>query len=226
MRRSYAGEARYGDALFGELRATLARLGLANDTLIVVTSDHGEEFGEHGGWSHAQTLYDEVLRIPLILWAPRHLGTPRRIPGLASLVDVAPTILDVLDVPPPPRVDGRSLLEAPPDAERVVFAELFLKGERRVMARNRDAKWVWDYGDRRVLAAFDLRSDPRERTSIAESAFHARGATFLADYLARAPVVRQPPAAVPVGATAPPPASDQPADPAIQEKLRALGYVE
>jgi len=220
LRRRYAGEARYGDALFGGLRAELSRLGLANRTLIVVTSDHGEEFGEHGGWSHSRTLYDEVLHVPLIFWAPRHLGGPRRIPGPASLVDLMPTVLDVLDVPAPPGLEGLSLLAAAPANDRVVFADVALSDRRRVMARTRDAKWVWDFKDGSVVEAFDLRADPRERQPVADAAFRERGAPYLADYLNRAPA----PPAVP--ATAPDTPPDAPTDPATIEKLRALGYVQ
>jgi arylsulfatase A-like enzyme len=215
MRRSYAGEVRYADALFGRLRGELSRLGLAPRTLVVVTSDHGEEFGEHGSWSHSRQLYDEVLHVPLIFWAPRNLGAPRRAPGLASLVDLMPTVLDVLDVPVPPGVEGRSLLDGTPATDRVIFADVELTGGRRVMARTGDAKWVWDYKDGRVVEAFDLRADPEERRSLDDAAFHARGAPYLADYLARADA-----------APAAPAASDAPADPATVEKLRALGYVQ
>jgi arylsulfatase A-like enzyme len=216
LRHRYAGEARFGDALFGRLQTELARLGLADRTLVVVTSDHGEEFGEHGGWSHSHTLYDEVLHVPLIFWAPHALGTPRRVAGPASLADLMPTVLDVLDVPAPPGVEGRSLLEPSP-ANRVVFAEKSSTDRvRQVMARTADAKWIWDFRDQRLVEAFDLRADPGERRPITDPAFHARGAPYLADYVARA----QPP-----GAIVAEPAPEQPVSPDTAEKLRELGYV-
>jgi arylsulfatase A-like enzyme len=220
LRHRYAGEARFGDALLGRLRAELDGLGLSERTLIVVTSDHGEEFGEHGGWSHSRTLYDEVLHVPLVFWAPRVLAVPQRVAGPASLVDLVPTVLDVLDVPAPPALDGRSLLEsAPPD--RVVFAEntTLADGVRRVMARTRDAKWLWDFRGERVVEAFDLRADPGEQRPLTDATFSARGVAFFADYLGRAPTPDAP-------IEAAQPDAQAPVDPETVEKLRALGYAE
>ena len=214
FRHRYAGEARFGDALFGRLRGELERLGIADRTLVVVTSDHGEEFGEHGGWSHSHTLYDEVLHVPLIFWAPSRLGVPRRMPGPASLVDLLPTVLDVLGLDVPPDLDGRSLLGASrPD--RIVFAENHRDGVRTVVARTADAKWRWDAKTQTIVEAFDLRADPREQRSVTDDAFRSRGSALLADYLAR---VTPAPDAAAIAEAGP--------DPAAAEKLRALGYVQ
>ena len=76
----------------------------------MVTSDHGVEFGEHGGVQHAQTIYEEVLHVPLILRAPRLVPAGVRVPGPVSLVDLLPTVLDLLGIPSPPAADGRSLV--------------------------------------------------------------------------------------------------------------------
>jgi hypothetical protein len=194
LRHRYAGEARFGDALFGRLRDALRAAGLADRTLIVVTSDHGEEFGEHGGWSHSRTLYDEVLHVPLIFWAPGTLAPPRRVPGPASLADLMPTVLDVVGVPAPPTLDGRSLLAPPPagTSERVVYADNVMNDVRQVMARTADAKWLWDVGKRRVVEAFDLKRDPGERRAIGDPLFQARGARLVADYLKLEPAAGPP----------------------------------
>jgi len=106
----YAGEVRYVDSAIGRLFERLTKLGEADRTLVVVTSDHGEEFGEHGGVQHAQTIYEEVLHVPLILRAPRLVPAGVRVPGPVSLVDLLPTVLDLLGIPPPPATDGRSLV--------------------------------------------------------------------------------------------------------------------
>ncbi len=90
----YDGEIRYTDqALVGGLLDTLERLDLTDDTLLVVTSDHGEEFGEHGCWLHGTHLYEETVHVPLIVRYPGGQHRGEVIDGPVSLVDVAPTIL-------------------------------------------------------------------------------------------------------------------------------------
>jgi len=219
LRHKYAGEARYGDAEFARLRAELARLGLDERTLIVITSDHGEEFGEHHGRSHSRTLYDEVLHVPLIFWAPRRLGVPRRIAGPSSLVDLMPTVLDALGVPTPPDVDGQNLLAANGRdrlrSDRAVFADNRFAEAALVMARTADAKWLWNVPQRRIVEAFDLTADRGEQRPVTDPAFLARGADVLGPYLARG-------SDVPVAAAGTRPAPD----PATVEKLRALGYAD
>ena len=120
------------------LTALLARLeerDLLSRTLVVIASDHGEAFLEHGFEGHARNLYDEVTRVPWILLPPFLLEPGIRVPGTVSNVDIWPTLLDLLGLPPLPGADGRSQLprvlaaagveeggEAPP--ERPVFAQL------------------------------------------------------------------------------------------------------
>jgi arylsulfatase A-like enzyme len=92
----------YVDEQVGELLKTLDGLGLSKDTLILLTSDHGEEFLEHGDFGHGGMihladngktrikLYDELLHVPLIVYLPEFSQLPRRIPALVSLVDLSP----------------------------------------------------------------------------------------------------------------------------------------
>ncbi len=107
----YDGEIAYADAQIGRLLDGLERSGCANRTLVLYASDHGESFGEHGVYfEHGLDLYEENLRVPLVL---RCEGLARRgltISALVQLADVAPTCLDALDVPLPASLDGRSLL--------------------------------------------------------------------------------------------------------------------
>jgi len=97
MRANYLGEVSAADAAIGRAVERLRKAGTLDRTLLVVTSDHGEEFHEHGGWTHGQSLYEELVRVPLLLRGP---GVPagRTCNGLASLVDVAPTILELARV--------------------------------------------------------------------------------------------------------------------------------
>jgi arylsulfatase A-like enzyme len=109
MRAAYeAGARRLDDALGAYLEAAEAR-GLLEDTVVVLVSDHGEGFGEHGTMHHGRRLYDELIRVPLWIRAP---GWRRaRYDASVSLADVVPTALDLLGLPVPETTDGRSLVE-------------------------------------------------------------------------------------------------------------------
>ena len=125
----YDAEIAFNDHHFGQLIERLKEMGLYDSSLIVLVSDHGEEFLDHGGWEHGVTLYEEQLRVPLIVKLPgsraagdrpagrdRHAG--RRIAAIARQVDLVPTILGQLGVAPPPGLDGVDLLAPSPDARR------------------------------------------------------------------------------------------------------------
>jgi len=94
----YDGEIAFVDRAIASLFQTLRRLNLDQETLVLITADHGEEFLEHQYVEHAWTLYQESLHIPLILWAPGVM-MPRRIDGLVSTVDMLPTLVRLLDIP-------------------------------------------------------------------------------------------------------------------------------
>ena len=104
----YDGEIAYADATLGAFVENLRRSNALDHTLVIIASDHGESLGEHGERTHGLFAYDATLRVPLVMWAP-----PQLRPGLfrdtMRLVDVAPTILDLLGAPPLPGVDGRSI---------------------------------------------------------------------------------------------------------------------
>jgi arylsulfatase A-like enzyme len=151
------------------LFAWLERRGLAGRTVFVVTSDHGEELLEHGGVLHGHTLYEEVLRVPLILRGP---GLPRgvRVAGLAQLSDVLPTLLALAGVPAPPRVEGRDL--APGwRSGRLPAGWAFAEADERdrvSAVRDGSRKLIHDRrADRFEL--YDLAVDPGERRDLAPS---------------------------------------------------------
>ena len=129
-RHKYAGEVRYLDSELRRLLDGLATLGEADRTVVVVTADHGEEFGEHGGAFHGATLYDEVLRVPFILRAPGLVPAGVRTAVPVSLIDLVPTVLDLLGLPVPPTAQGRSLApllqgaSSSALADRVLFTEV------------------------------------------------------------------------------------------------------
>ncbi|HXV64806.1 MAG TPA: sulfatase-like hydrolase/transferase, partial [Vicinamibacteria bacterium] len=170
-RARYRGEVAYTDSLVGKLLDGIEERGLASRTLVVLTSDHGESLGQHGELTHGLFVYEATLRIPLILRFP---GAPagKRIPGLARILDVTPTILDLLGLPPLRKAGGQSLvarIEGKPLSEPVAYAETFVPrfhygwSELRAVRRGRH---------KLVLAPrpelFDLEEDPEETRNLVE----------------------------------------------------------
>jgi arylsulfatase A-like enzyme len=106
----YEGQVTYADHYLGKIFEQLAELGVLENTLIVVTSDHGSEFAEHGFYEKKLNLHGEIARIPLIMALPGELPTKATVPGLCQTADIMPTILDICSLPIPKTVDGQSLL--------------------------------------------------------------------------------------------------------------------
>jgi arylsulfatase A-like enzyme/uncharacterized membrane protein YbhN (UPF0104 family) len=122
MKSLYAGEVRYWDQQLGALLDGLKQRGLYDDTLIVVVSDHGEEFGEHGGFWHGTTLYEEQLRVVFVVKYPASAGIAggARVDAWMRLLDVAPLIIDAAGLEIPDEMQG---VPAPASARTPVFAE-------------------------------------------------------------------------------------------------------
>ncbi len=109
----YAGEVAYTDSQIGRLFSELDRRGILTDALVVVTSDHGETFYEHGDyWSHGSWVYDTTIHVPLVMRFPDGRGAGRHVSDVASNIDVAPTILDLLGLARPENMEGVSLAGA------------------------------------------------------------------------------------------------------------------
>ena len=158
----YDGEIAFTDHYLGLIMAKIRELGLMENTLFIIAADHGEEFFEHGNKGHRITLYDETVKIPLILKLPgKDLGG-EQISNQVSIIDIAPTILNALKIPAPEQMQGRSLLPlalgkgAPDDG--LAFLELgsVLKG-----LRNNASKLLYN-NDYRQTIILDLAKDPKE----------------------------------------------------------------
>lgn len=106
----YDGEIAYADSVLGKFLADLRALGLYDNTLIAVMSDHGEAFGEHDEFTHGIFLYDETIRVPLLLRMPANRFAGQQVDARVGLVDVVPTILEGVGIPVPKAVQGESLL--------------------------------------------------------------------------------------------------------------------
>ena len=178
-RHGYYAAISYVDELIGRLLSTLEASGLAEETAVVLTSDHGEMLGERGLWFKMSFL-DPSARVPLIVRLPGR-RTPRRIAEPVSLLDLVPTLVEAATGEPPgpeQRLDGSSLLgllgEVPgARAERSIFGEYLAEGvtEPAVMIRRGDHKFIACPGDPDLL--YDLASDPREVENLAERPEHA-----------------------------------------------------
>jgi arylsulfatase len=176
----YDGAIAFTDRQLGRLFRGLARRGRMANTLVVVTADHGEEFWDHGQFFHGQSLYDELLHVPLIVRSPQG-GHGRTVGDVVSTVDVLPTILESAGFPPA-TADGVSLLpqaagSAGTDAaSRIVFATVSHAERRsppRHAARAHDAKVIRNVDDGSIVA-YDLAADPKEQNPLTELSARAR----------------------------------------------------
>ncbi|PYQ59690.1 MAG: hypothetical protein DMF53_18375 [Acidobacteria bacterium] len=168
----YDAEIAANDAAFGELIDLLARRGLWEDTVVVFISDHGEELFEHGGWEHGKTLHSEVLDVPLIVRAPG--AGARTVQRQVQQVDVAPTILDLLELPISPVVEGRSLApwilgEAPgDDAEDEAYSWLDQHGFRAASVTTPAWRMIEDRAPDAGRSLYDRQADPGEHRDLAD----------------------------------------------------------
>ena len=105
----YDAKILHNDASFEQLTGKLRQLGILDNTLIVVVSDHGEEFWEHGWTGHGQSVYQELAHGLLLMWNPKLIPTPRRVSDPVQLIDVMPSVLDLLGIQIPAMVQGQSL---------------------------------------------------------------------------------------------------------------------
>jgi arylsulfatase A-like enzyme len=105
----YDGEILHNDASLEKLVGKLRELGILDNTLIIVVSDHGEEFWEHGWTAHGQSLYQELTHGVFVMWNPKLIVTPKRVAEPVQLIDVLPTVLDLLGLKIPDVVQGQSL---------------------------------------------------------------------------------------------------------------------
>lgn len=164
----YLSELSLVDRELGRLEETLARTGLAERTVLILSADHGEAFGEHDTEFHGVTMYDELLRVPLLVagpeLAPRSVATP------VSLLDLGPTVLDLAGLPTPASFMGQSLVPElvgePRPLSRPLVAE---SGRRQQVMVFPDGHKVIDDRHRGHVQIYDLKSDPGERRNLIES---------------------------------------------------------
>jgi arylsulfatase A-like enzyme len=209
LRALYDAELRGWDAELARLLAGLEAAGVGDGTVVVVTADHGEEFQEHGHLKHGSHLYDETLRVPLVIAGPH---VPRaRVADQVAGVDLAPTLLALLDVPAPPGLAGADLLGVRRAAPALSETRQAIARDgtlTRLVALRRPGWKLIEAPASGGVELYDLARDAAERDNRADASEAAALRTELAQLLAGAA-----PAPVPGGT-----------DPDMADKLRALGY--
>jgi arylsulfatase A-like enzyme len=161
----YDAEIRYTDDTLAKILGLLEQVGKLENTMIVITSDHGDEFLEHGGKGHRHSLFQEVIHIPLVFWMPGRVSEAR-IAVPVSITDIAPTLLDLAGARPIRHVMGRSLLPALTGAElspRPVLSELVAPPRAPNMSAvlQGSGKLIVDH-TRNTATYYDLSIDPDE----------------------------------------------------------------
>jgi arylsulfatase A-like enzyme len=178
-RELYDAELAYNDGEIGKLVERLKALDLYDDTAILVTADHGEEFGEHGATRHGKTLYQQVLRIPGILKLPGSRYRGRRVKALASNIDSGPTLLEVAGIEAPEEFQGLSLLGDRSERQRAV-AELVAPNNVAYSMRDGRLKHIKVLVPEPAEMLFDLERDPAEEVNLLPSA-PTEGAALASD---------------------------------------------
>jgi arylsulfatase A-like enzyme len=227
----YDAEVTDFDARLRELFAALDKRGFLQHAVVVFTSDHGEEFGDHGSYGHGHRLFNELIRVPLIvtIFGPDVSGQdkPRRVGEVVSLTDVGPTLLELAAAPPAPQAEGHSLIPAMRRAASFwlriwdrakptpAFSELLPANADEIPAPHQYAVVLNGRklirGPEGETTIYDLARDPGEQSAQDQDP-QARLGRTLTEFVARMPTERA--------------AQDQaPLDPEHEKQLRALGYV-
>ena len=170
----YDGAVAYMDACIQNIFAQVTALGLDESTLIVITSDHGETLYDHECWFDHHGIYDCTLNVPLLFRMPGKVPAGLRLSGTTTLMDVTPTIVDLLGVKPKPKFDGQSLVPEMKGRRRVPTAEFYIT-ECTWMRKHgwRTPQWKLihalepDFHFKPEVELYDLIADPEENSNLA-----------------------------------------------------------
>jgi arylsulfatase A-like enzyme len=216
----YDGEIRFTDDILREIFARLDARGRFENAVVVITADHGEEFFDHGDKGHRRTLYEEVLRVPLIVRLPGGAAGGRVVDDVVGLIDLMPTLLSLVDVPLPRPVQGRDLtplLRGESMEPVAMLGELHWPNFVLQSVRTRHGKLIRDGEGSEVY--FDLRRDPGEQAPLPEDhPARAEARRLLEESLRETAGLRE---ELGVGAS---PATRM--DDEVRRRLEILGYIE
>lgn len=214
----YDGEILFVDTQIGRLLDGLEEMGLLENSLVVLTSDHGEEFLDHGGTKHGRTLYEEVLRVPLLIRMPDLSSAGRTFDRPVGLVDLMPTVLELAGAEQPQSIHGRSLVaDLSSGGGEQQPTRYFGQVLHLEMARVDDLKIIRNRNQQGSEEIYDLGADPLERVNLAD--LHSDEMQELLglfeeldeDAIALGPGIQQ---------------QDVAEEDEALEALRALGYIE
>jgi arylsulfatase A-like enzyme len=213
--RHYDSEIAFTDRHIGRVLDRLRDLDLYDDTLIVFTADHGEEFREHGSFRHGHTLHDELINVPLIIKYPDRGGAV--VHDTVALLDVYPTILDLAGISVDHELQGVSLAGLPTGenrSARTVFSETSRNGHLLRAAVTRQHKLILDLHTAQI-EFYDLDADPGEQNNLDDEDPDGYDSLHesLQAWLNATSVTRRDGARIEL-------------TPEEQERLRALGYLE
>lgn len=173
----YQGLARFVDANVGRVLEAIDQLGLGEETIVIFHADHGDMMGGHGLIGKGPYMYEETNRVPFIIRYPSVIQAGRRMKGLFSLVDIAPTVLELAGISHQEPFDGISaataMREAAAHNRSAVFAETFeILDQRCVIFSVRTERWKYNFycGDKDEL--YDMQCDPMELHNLAEDEGH------------------------------------------------------
>ena len=167
----YEKAVRYVDGQIGRLLDGLQERGLAENTIVVVLSDHGEEFLERGRWGHFETnLYDEILKVPLIFRLPGRSGGSV-VRSQVRTLDIMPTLLQLCGIPRPAGLEGRSLKQLWTVGENALesgpaVSEMWRDHWHIIAVRTEAFKYIWNSRTPEQPKLFDLQQDPQETENV------------------------------------------------------------
>ncbi len=238
VRALYDGDLLNADRFVGRFLERLRELGLEGRTLVVVTSDHGEEMGDHfpaNIGDHGHSLYDNLLLVPLVVYDPRHPYAVPRVKSQVRTIDILPTIAELLGVARDPELDGTSLvplMNGTDATDREALSGWNHKGELRASLRDRGFKYVVATGAVAATARYsvlnpppdhelyDLAADPNERNNLYGAKPELAKAMDETLMKRRRQVLER------GGAQEHGSALPEGADPELDERLKSLGYVQ
>jgi arylsulfatase A-like enzyme len=211
LQSQYDGEILYVDWLLGQLFRKLDDWQLTEQTLVVLTSDHGEHFGEHGIFGHARHVYNPVLAVPLILSNPKLFSRQKRISEPVQSIDLYPTLVEVADASRPPQLQGHSLLSG--ELDGVAYSEGAVHSHYKLQ----DARWSFIEAADGTVSLYDRAADPEELKD--QSLTRPE---VVADMRAKLASIHAANRAHPLRVER---SAATSVDPAVIDQLRALGYV-
>lgn len=227
--RGYAGEVVYMDEEVGRLITALESRSLLDNTIVIITADHGEEFGEHGAIGHAETLHAEVMDIPMSIFFPERATAGLAVDEPVSLVDILPTVLDLSGLPVA-ESQGRSLVPLLDGgdfgAPRAVYSQNFGKHGQQWAARTADHKFLFRGNEKTPHKIYDLREDPGEQNAVDSDELARQGAEWIVPYKAWVIEAMNTRFEKEEAAQNEDAAPERRLDESVVNKLRALGYMD